>query len=120
MHVERFTNWCRDEVYHYKRSKSPDIDTSSLISPTWVILSPGQGDSAESFLPLFESSVNHNINMVVFDPPGHGLSDEPLTDYSVCSQRIIWESVLDYLTINRAYIGDILMGHIQPPCVVSF
>lgn len=76
----------------------------------WVILSPGQGDSAESMLPLFESSMNHNINIVVFDPPGHGLSDEPLTDYSVKSQRIIWESVFDYLSINRAYIGGYSYG----------
>ncbi len=82
------------------------------VSPTypWLVLSPGQGDAAESLFMLFEISVNQQINIVVFDPPGHGLSDEPRADYSPKSQQVVWESVLEHLKVSRAYIGGYSYG----------
>lgn len=85
------------------------VRRESSICP-WLVLSPGQGDAAESLLILFGSSLNQNINLVVFDPPGHGLSDEPLADYSPKSQQIVWQSVLDHLKVDRAYIGGYSYG----------
>jgi pimeloyl-ACP methyl ester carboxylesterase len=76
----------------------------------WIVLWPGQGDPAESLYVLLELAGESHLNIAVFDPPGHGLSDEPQTDYSQRSQQIVWESVLEHLEIERAYIGGYSYG----------
>lgn len=79
-------------------------------SDPWLVLSPGQGDAAESLLVLLELAETHHLNIAVFDPPGHGLSDDPRTDYSPKSQLVVWQSVLQHLPVERAYIGGYSYG----------
>lgn len=81
----------------------------------WLILSPGQGDAAESLLLLFELLRDQPLNIAVFDPPGHGLSDDPRTDYSPKSQQVIWESLLNHLHVERAFVGGYSYGASQAP-----
>lgn len=76
----------------------------------WLILSPGQGDAAESLLLLFELIWDQPLNIAVFDPLGHGLSDDPRTDYSHKSQQVVWESLLNHLQVERAFIGGYSYG----------
>lgn len=76
----------------------------------WLLLSPGQGDAAESLLILFELIRGQHLNVAVFDPLGHGLSDEPRTDYSPKSQLVVWESLLNHLQVERAFIGGYSYG----------
>lgn len=76
----------------------------------WLILSPGQGDAAESLLILFELVRDQQLNIAVFDPSGHGLSDEPRTDYSPKSQEVVWESLLNHLEVKQAFIGGYSYG----------
>lgn len=103
-----------------KRFATEFLDTSEgkirllkhSISPAypWLILGPGQGDSSESLLMLFDLAGQQELNIALFDPPGHGLSDEPRTDYSVDSQLSVWMSVLTHLQADRAYIGGYSYG----------
>ncbi len=76
----------------------------------WLVLSPGQGEAAESLHVLLELAPSQHLNIAVFDPPGHGLSDEPRTDYSPKSQQVVWKSVLEYLQVKQAYIGGYSYG----------
>lgn len=76
----------------------------------WVVLAPGQGDSVESLFGLFESGTAPPLNLAVFDPLGHGQSDDPRIDYSPASQAVVWRGVLDHLRAARAYIGGYSYG----------
>jgi pimeloyl-ACP methyl ester carboxylesterase len=85
------------------------VRRASPVDP-WVVLAPGQGDSAESLCGLFESETTEPLNLAVFDPLGHGQSDDPPVDYSSASQGMVWRSVLDHLRAARAYIGGYSYG----------
>lgn len=76
----------------------------------WLILAPGQGDAAESLLRAFDLTVNQRLNIAVFDPLGHGLSDNPKTDYSRESQQAVWEAILNYLDVKQAFLGGYSYG----------
>ena len=85
------------------------LKKSDHIEAPWLVLWPGQCDAAESLFRVFDLTQHNPINIAVLDPPGHGLSDEPL-DYSLKSQQNVWESVLDRLEVTKAYIGGYSYG----------
>lgn len=97
------------QPYHSKYVQIGEQSLHLLCSDTycdsWLVLWPGICMTAEQFLPVLASAVDKPFNVVIIDPPGHGLSELWAGEFTEQSIQTIWKTIADELDIHHAVIG---------------